>query len=128
MIDGTYLLWWLGAFTATQIIEAPIYKRFCLPGGWWPALQPSAITHPLLWFVLTPAWNHLRWPIADLIGRGAPERLDNPATWLMEVAITVFEGWWLKRLGGRDPFLWALVGNAASYGFGEVLYAVLGLN
>ncbi|MBI5609329.1 MAG: hypothetical protein HY902_10675 [Deltaproteobacteria bacterium] len=128
MSNDQYLLWWMAAFAATQIIEAPIYQRFCVDGRWWAALQPSAITHPLLWFVLTPLWHQVRWPLADVLGRGSPETLENPAIWLMEIGIVIFEGWWLRRLGGTNPWRWALIGNAASYGFGELLYSVLDMN
>lgn len=126
MSDWTYLLYWLGAFAVTQLIEAPIYQWRCVPGRWRAALAPSALTHPVLWFALTPLWGQLRWPIADIAGIGDPARLDKPAVWLMELGICLFEGWWLRRLGGARPYLWALVGNAASYGVGELIYLWLG--
>lgn len=41
---------WLRAFVFTQIIEAPIYRRM-LGVSWGRALAPTAITHPIVWFV-----------------------------------------------------------------------------
>lgn len=126
MIDASYLWMWLGAFALTQAIEAPIYARWSVAGRWRAALLPSAITHPLLWFVLTPLWRALRWPLAEALGAYDPLAFDMPALYVMELGIAVAEGWLLRRQGGRRPWLWAVVGNAASFAVGEVIYWVTG--
>lgn len=126
MMQADYLLMWLGAFALTQAIEAPIYARWCLGGRWKAALLPSAVTHPLLWFALTPLWRQLRWPVAELLGAYDPTGLDMPALYVMELAIAASEGWLLRRQGGTRPWLWALVGNGTSFGVGEVIYWITG--
>ena len=45
---------------------------------------------------------------------------------ICEAVIVVTEGAWLRRCGGPRPWLWALAANAASYGAGELIYAVNG--
>lgn len=128
MMDANYLLMWLGAFALTQAIEAPIYARFCVAGRWKAALLPSAVTHPLLWFALTPIWQQLRWPFAEMVGAYDPSAFDMPALYAMELAIAATEGWLLKRQGGHKPWLWALLGNGASFGVGELIYWLTGKN
>ena len=101
---------WLKRFALTQAVELPVY---------WLALAPrpaahrlaigfaaSALTHPLVVFALHPA-------LAPL---GEPWRL-----LAMEGLVVAFEGWWLRRFGVRDPWLWALVANAASVAVGATL-------
>ncbi len=94
---------WLRLFVLTQLAELPVY---------WFALEPrpaarrlaigfaaSALTHPVAVFVLHPA----------LVRFGEPVRL-----LVMEGLVVAFEGWWLRRFGVRQPWLWALVANATS--------------
>jgi hypothetical protein len=51
---------WLGAFLMTQGIEAPLYMRF---GGlrFGPALLPSLLTHPVVWFAFFHPAVPLSW-------------------------------------------------------------------
>jgi hypothetical protein len=44
---------WLVAFVFTELVEAPIYRRM-LACSFGLGLAPSALTHPILWFVLFP--------------------------------------------------------------------------
>lgn len=124
-LDVHYLLMWLGAFALTQVIEAPIYARWCVRGNWRAALLASTWTHPVLWFVATPLWQHLRWPLADLLGSD-PAAWDMPVLYAMEVAIAMAEGAWLRRCAGVRPWLWAVVGNGASFLTGELIYWMTG--
>ncbi|MFM2418153.1 MAG: hypothetical protein RL385_2876 [Pseudomonadota bacterium] len=48
-----FLLRWIFAFLFTQAVEVPIYKRM-LGVTVLRAFGASAITHPLLWFVVFP--------------------------------------------------------------------------
>ncbi|MEY4582893.1 MAG: hypothetical protein RL701_7596 [Pseudomonadota bacterium] len=45
---------WLFAFAFTQLIEVPIYRRV-LGCGFARAFGASALTHPVVWFVIFPA-------------------------------------------------------------------------
>lgn len=124
--DSSYLLMWLGAFALTQVIEAPIYARWSVRGDWRSALLASTWTHPVLWFVATPLWQHLRWPLADLTGAYDPAAWDMPVLYAMEVTIALAEGAWLRSRGGVRPWLWAGVANGASFLTGELIYWVTG--
>lgn len=126
---------WLTAFALTQLIEAPIYRYFCLPPapnsptrGWWPALLPSAVTHPLLWFVV-PTWWRTFGPSMMAVAPKwlqSPDREDALVIHTAEVLIWLAEAGVLRLSGGQQTLRWALAGNAASYGFGLLLSATIG--
>lgn len=126
---------WLTAFVLTQLIEAPIYRHFCLPPasdsptrGWWPALLPSAVTHPLLWFAVPALWRTM----GAAVMADAPQWLQTPGMedalviHTAEVLIWLVEAGVLHLRGGQQAVRWALAGNAASYGFGLLLSATIG--
>ena len=46
---------WLAAFLLTQLVEVPIYG-YALRGRLLLAFAASAITHPIVWFVIQPLW------------------------------------------------------------------------
>lgn len=133
--SASYCQSWLLAFVLTQAIEAPIYKRFCLPTTngdalerWWPALLPSALTHPLLWFALPAMWSEVQddvvvWASPWL---APPEMQDAVLVNGAETLIWLAEGAALHWFGGKKAWLWALVGNGASYGFGLLLSKTIG--
>lgn len=94
---------WLRAFLFTQLIEVPIYWRGLrcrLP----VAFGASAITHPIVWFVIfSPRWQAsygVKLVVAELFA------------WLLEAAYF--------RVVFKRPraLLWALIANAASLGLG----------
>jgi hypothetical protein len=97
-----YFTAWLTAFAFTQLVEVPIYS-VGLRVRWWAAFGASAITHPLLWFVIMP--------LAPLTF-GARVGLGEAFVVLAEAAYF--------RLGWRRPhaLTWSLVANAASFGLG----------
>lgn len=110
---------WLDAFALTQLIEAPIYVTALRAGapparGWAAALAlalgPSALTHPIVWFVF-------------------PRLLPEPY-WAMLACAEVFavaaEAGYLRLLGLRRPLELSLIANAASFGVGLVCRALLG--
>lgn len=114
---------WLLAFAFTQLIEAPIYIRALLERlpdqapvfERWPlalavAFGASALTHPIVWFVM-------------------PKLI--PGSWLTMVlvaelfAITV-EAAWLRAFGLRRSLAWAAFANAASLTVGFLLRQAFG--
>ncbi|PRP93951.1 hypothetical protein [Enhygromyxa salina] len=114
---------WLLAFGFTQLIEVPIYIRALLERlpnrepvcQRWPvalaiAFGASAITHPIVWFVM-------------------PKLV--PGSWLAMVivaelfAITA-EAAWLRAFGLRRSLAWAAFANAASVVIGLLLRQAFG--
>lgn len=123
-----YALRWLLAFAFTQAVECPIYAsalRDRTRGGetTWPlgarlagAFGASALTHPVVWFVIPWLWEQLGW-----LG----------GYWGMVAAAEAFawgaEGLYLRALALRSPFAWSLVANAASFGLGLLSRSIFGL-
>lgn len=104
---------WLLAFVLTQAIEAPLYARFALSGARRlpRALVPSALTHPVVWFVIPPLWAG---SYAGLVA-------------VCEVFAVIAEAAALRVLGARRPLAWSLAANAASLAVGMALYRLRGL-
>jgi hypothetical protein len=106
-----YFLAWLRAFLFTQMVEVPIYS-VGLRIGILPALGASAITHPILWFVLFPRF-HL------------------PYVWLVVIAESFAVGVEAAYFGllfrRRRALLWSLVANAASFSTGLLSRALFGM-
>jgi len=126
MMDARYLAAWAGAFALTQAIEAPIYLWRCVPGQRGNAVLASTWTHPVLWFAAVPLWRRFEVEIAAGLGWSDLASAETLFVHLCEIAIVVVEGWWLRRCGGRRPWLWALAANGASYCAGEAIYAASG--
>jgi hypothetical protein len=93
---------WLAAFVFTQLVEIPIYAvalRARLP----VAFGASAITHPIVWFVIFP------FVPLPYLGRIV----------LAESFAVVAEAMYFRLLLGRPRvWPWALAANAASFGTG----------
>lgn len=114
---------WLLAFAFTQVIEAPIYTRALLerlpnrepvferwPSALAVALGASALTHPIVWFV-----------IPKLV----------PGAWLTMVIVAelfaiIAEALWLRAFGLRASLAWAAFANAASLSLGLLLRQIFG--
>lgn len=97
---------WAAAFLVTQLVEGPIYawvlrERFPkVPARVAAALGASAITHPMVWFVI-------------------PYAVSRPYLLYLAVAETfavVVEAIYLQALGAKHPFAWSLCANASSVG------------
>jgi hypothetical protein len=107
---------WAVAFAVTQIVEVPFYARVLPRGDGLArrlalAFAASAITHPIVWFVVPRLWlggSYLAMVVASEI-----------------FAITV-EAAWLGSYGARRPALWSLVANAASVAVGLTLRHTVG--
>jgi hypothetical protein len=115
---------WLSAFLLTELVETPIYMRALLERReqedaavferWPPALGvafgASAITHPIVWFVM-------------------PELI--PGSWLTMVLVAeslaiAVEAAWLRAFGLRRALVWAVFANAASVVVGMGLRRIFG--
>ena len=107
------MLAWLSAFGFTQIVECPIYwaaqrgHHRSVAAKLLIAFGASAITHPVVWFVIPRLWL-----AAGRVG----------GYWGMAVVAEAFaiavEGAYLSRLGVKRPFVWALGANLASVTLG----------
>jgi hypothetical protein len=105
---------WLSAFAVTQLVEVPIYRRgYGAP--WSAAFGASAVTHPVVWFVIFGALGH---------------RIEMPYT--TRVAIAELFAWGAEALflvgvvGRPNAVAWAFVANAASVAIGFILRALFG--
>jgi hypothetical protein len=112
-----YIALWLAAFTVTQLVEIPIYLRFSVPGRFWIAFGATGITHPVLWFVLIPAFRALASP--------QMAASESSFVWACEVSIVVVEALWMRHWGGKWPWAVALGANGASYLTGEVIWKLV---
>ena len=114
---------WLAAFALTSILEVPIYMRALLTPdagrepalASWPAalgvgFGASAITHPVVWFVM-PALIPGSYPLMVLVA---------------ECFAIGVEAVWLRAFGLRRPLAWAAFANAASVTAGFVLDRIFG--
>lgn len=97
-----YVYSWLYAFAFTQLVELPIYM-VGLRVGVLAAFGASAITHPVLWFVL------FRY-------------LPLPYLWLLVVgetfAVVVEAVYFALLFRRRRALVWSLLANGASLGVG----------
>lgn len=102
---------WLTAFVFTQLVEVPIYS-VGLRCNLLLAFGASALTHPVVWFVIfNPSFEatHLtKVVIAELFA------------WLAEAA------YFALRFGKWRALAWSLVANAASFGAGLLSRSMFG--
>ena len=125
---------WLEAFLFTQFFEIPIYlwamHRQRLSLDWarraLVAFGATALTHPIVWFVLPLTIS----PFAKLgfaLGVGGPHRFGFWAyVALAETFAVGAEAVYMQAFGVRKPLLWAFVANAASAGIGLTLRHFVG--
>jgi hypothetical protein len=103
---------WLIAFAFTQLVEVPIYS-VGLRCNVLVAFGASAITHPIVWFVICgPYWDAGYWTkvvVAELFA------------WSVEACYFAFL---FKK---RRAWLWSLVANGASLGAGLASRALFGV-
>jgi hypothetical protein len=109
-VHAEYVQRWLIAFVCTQLIEMPSYRRL-LRVSWLRAFGASAITHPLIWWVIFPALAAPYWTTVALA----------------ELFAVLAEGLWFTRgVGARRAFAASLVANSASFVFGLLSRALFG--
>jgi hypothetical protein len=118
---------WPFAFALTEIVEMPIWiwalSRFAgsmsVPRRVELAFLASMLTHPWVWFVF-PQLH----PALEALG------LSRAASWnavlfAAEIFAWLVEAWLLSRFGLTRALTWSAIANAASYGVGRIVWAVL---
>lgn len=118
---------WLLAFGLTQLIEMPIYRRG-LAAKYWEAFGASALTNPIVCFIIPGLWRSMyaagiQWdgrlrlsPGMYLLGYGV----------LAEGFAVLGEVLWFWGLGKKNPWRWAFIANFASAATGLILHFCLG--
>ncbi|MBW2526753.1 MAG: hypothetical protein JRI23_21400 [Deltaproteobacteria bacterium] len=104
---------WLAAFVFTQVCECPIYvvaqrgspRRTVVKLAL--AFGASALTHPVVWFVIPWLWY-------DVLGARSYWGMAGVA----ETFAVAAEGLYFRQLGVRRPWLWALGANLTSVTLG----------
>jgi len=115
--DTHYLAMWARAFAVTQLVEAPLY-RATLRASWGRALAPSALTHPLVWFVFPRAGEALGLPYGTWVTLAEVFAVVAEAAFF---AATSPRAAWSRALGA------SLLANAASVAVALVGRATIGL-
>lgn len=114
-MDKNGLAHWAFALLFTQVIEVPIYMRG-LRVGPLKAFGASALTHPVVWFVIPAVWAALYRFAAGADARFAL----SPAAqfWgygvLAEGFAVAAEAAYFHALGAKKTLRWALLANAVS--------------
>ncbi len=103
------ILRWGVAFAVTQLVEVPIYLRAQRRFG--VAFGASAITHPMVWFVVPALWRGGSYLGMIIVA---------------EAFAVLTEALWLRRFGVCHALAWSLFANAASVAIGLSLRAATG--
>jgi hypothetical protein len=118
---------WLWAFLFTQAVEVPIYV-FGLRARPIEALGASALTHPIVWFVIPPLfeWIYLALLAPHPSLRLAPE----PRYWTMVVLAEAFaigaETLYMRAFDRENALRWSLAANLASVTLGLISRSLFG--
>lgn len=130
MTSRELVLRWVLAFVLTQCVECPIYIRAFRVRP-WVAFGASAITHPIVVFVIPRLWGALYLAAVS----GSPGRVLSPDAYfvvygvLAETFAIVTEALWLAwraDLGAKRALVVSLVANVASSATGGICYLVTG--
>lgn len=115
---------WLQAFCLTQMVEMGVYVRFS-DRPWREriaiAFAATAITHPVLWWVIVPEIYYAEVPLSA-----------NARYWIAvavgETLVVSVEAIWLWLFGVRahHAIAWSFGANASSYLLGHFCYEHLG--
>jgi len=93
---------WLSAFLFTQVVEMPIYARLAR-AGWIAAFGASALTHPIVWFVIPALVPGDYWVMVAVAETFA----------VVAEALYLHFGFQVRR-----ALLWSLLANASSASLG----------
>jgi hypothetical protein len=104
------LFQWLCAFGLTQAVEIPIYWRAHSRQKLVRAFLASALTHPIVWWVIPKVWVGGYWHMVLF----------------SEAFAVIGEAIYLSLLDVKDAWLWSLCANGASCGIGFLIYAAFG--
>ncbi len=123
----SYFAHWVFAFVFTQFVEIPIYVRG-LRVRPLIAFGASALTHPVVWFVIPGIFRALD---RFFLGHGARFVLDPTYRFiafgvLCEGFAFVAEGFYFMAFRRKRPFLWSLVANGVSASVGYIFYRLTG--
>ncbi|MFO0612917.1 MAG: hypothetical protein U0414_10035 [Polyangiaceae bacterium] len=108
-------------------MEVPIY----IVGArarWDEAFMGSAITHPVVWFGIPRLYQAIYGALGGVVETTIPTGVHY---WIMFVVAesfaVVIEGLYLRWLGKKHPFLWALAANASSVALGMLSRLLFGV-
>ncbi|NLH50834.1 MAG: hypothetical protein GX444_19845 [Myxococcales bacterium] len=138
LTDPAYCLRWFHAYLFTFAVEVPFFvllsRRYVSLGrGALGGMAGTAITHPLLWFVWRPVSRSLRLALANSAFFFAliPHVLlgGRPFVFYVvtgELLVGVIESLTFFTVARPIPFWRAVaasfIANAASFGFGQLVY------
>lgn len=123
-MGADFILGWLRAFLLTQAVEMGVYAQASarpLRERLGIAFAASAITHPIVWFV-----------IPELVRAWGPSGAWRTDWWIAvgiaEVFAVTAEALWLGVFGKPpgEAIAWSLAANAASFTIGLFLYLYMG--
>jgi hypothetical protein len=110
---------WVWAFLFTQVIEIPIYMRG-LSVKPYEAFGASALTHPIVWFVIPSLVYHLYDFLHSLYP--AFQLASAPRYWVMVVIAEIFavvaEAIYFRVIGKEKTWRWSFLANMASVSLG----------
>ena len=102
---------WLLAFALTQLIEVPIYAfAHRRPHRLLKAFGASAITHPVVWWVIPYIWPGGYWSLVAV----------------SEAFAFAAEAAYTRAFRVPHAWAWSLLANSASCGAGFLVYRLLG--
>jgi hypothetical protein len=104
------------AFAFTQLVEAPIYRRF-VPAGWGAALGASTITHPFVWFVFPFIAEQLAvgWALTSSVSE------------VFAVVVEALFFWRISKVSWKRALVVSLVANGASVALGLFVRQTFGI-
>jgi len=118
---------WALAFALTQAIEVPIYTRGAKARP-LVAFGASAITHPVVWFVMPPVADAIYAAMSlrgmEIVHDGAFRTLGFGL--LCEGFAVSVEAVYLRAFQVRRALLWSLLANGASAAAGYLLWSLTG--
>lgn len=106
---------WAFAFAFTQVVEVPIYTR-ALRVTPLRAFGASAVTHPVVWFIIPWIWSALyAWAARHVAGFSLGWTGQHLGYGVLAESFAVaVEAAYFSSLGIKRAFLWSLAANAAS--------------
>jgi hypothetical protein len=119
---------WLWAFLFTQAVEIPVYV-LGLRAKFDEAFGASAVTHPIVWFVIPPLWD---WLYLALLAPH-PSLWMTPTTryWVMVVIAESFaisgEALYFRLLRKKKTWRWSFAANMASVTLGLLSREIFGV-
>jgi hypothetical protein len=116
-VIAALLVHWAAAFAVTQTVEIPVYMRAqrgaraSRSSRIAIAFAASALTHPIVWFVIPRIWLGRSYVAMVLAS---------------EAFAVAAEAIWLSRFGVHRALAWSLAANGASVMIGFGLRALTG--